>query len=192
MICSDKTGTLTLNDMTVSGYKTARAMCDPPTSGSVENLKDVNALIETGVVCNNAGAETGSATEKALLAFGAKNGLEDIRTSRYSRVGEIPFSSERKYMAVQCEQTTDGATVYFMKGAVEEVVTKCKFYLANGQPQEMGPPARQAVGRACQEMGAKGLRVVGMARGPDKDALAFAGIVGLQDPLRPGKNSNGV
>ena len=73
-----------------------------------------------------------------------------------------------------------------MKGAVEEVVTKCQFYLSNGVPQELNPGARQAVSRASQDMGSRGLRVVGMAKGTDKDSMAFAGIVGLQDPLRPG------
>ena len=73
-----------------------------------------------------------------------------------------------------------------MKGAVEEVVTKCQFYLSNGVPQELNHGARQAVSRASQDMGSRGLRVVGMAKGTDKDSMAFAGIVGLQDPLRPG------
>ena len=85
VICSDKTGTLTMNDMTVSCYRTAGAICNNvlPSGGSGDQLKDVNALIEAGVVCNNAAG----ATEKALLAFGAKNGLAGnaLRSQVYSR-----------------------------------------------------------------------------------------------------------
>ena len=56
------------------------------------------------------GGGGGSATEKALLAFGAKNGLDGsvMRSQTYNRVGEIPFSSERKYMAVQCVKSRYG------------------------------------------------------------------------------------
>ena len=85
-----------------------------------EQWKDVSVLIEVGVVCNNAGRDNGSATEKALLSFGERNGLsaDHLRQAVYNRVGEIPFSSERKYMAVQCQnKTADNSVVYFMKGA---------------------------------------------------------------------------
>ena len=190
VICSDKTGTLTQNDMSVSCDRTAGSILHG--SGVVVDGDghdvDARTLIEVGVVCNNAGDGGGSATEKALVDYGASRGFsaDYLRHQVYSKVGEIPFSSERKYMAVQCQHLADGTTVFFMKGALEEVLSKCAFVLIHGAQTELTAKTRTSLQRAGQEMGAKGLRVIAMAKGQAKDAMVFVGLVGLQDPLRPG------
>ena len=81
---------------------------------------------------------SGSATEKALLKYGVDRGGEKIR-SDYERISELPFSSDRKYMAVQYKHKTssDKGNVYFVKGAVEEVLAKCSLILVHGNSLQL-------------------------------------------------------
>ena len=89
------------------------------------------------MICNNAentdvsgGAASGTATEKALLALAEQFGILSDRGS-HERIQEVPFSSERKFMSVRCRDLTSSLN-YFVKGAPEEVLSRCKFLLKHG------------------------------------------------------------
>ncbi len=89
------------------------------------------------MICNNAenadingGAASGTATEKSLLALAEQYGILSDRGS-HERVQEVPFSSERKFMSVRCRDLTSSLN-YFVKGAPEEVLSRCKFILKHG------------------------------------------------------------
>ncbi len=96
-------------------------------------------LVEVGMICNNAensdingGAASGTPTEKALLALAEQFGILSDRGS-HERIQEVPFSSERKFMSVRCRDLTSSLN-YFVKGAPEEVLSRCKFILKHGNP----------------------------------------------------------
>ena len=213
VICSDKTGTLTANNMVVYCSRTAAnvvgSIHSVEESSSKENDTsgeeiDLTALLEVCMLCNNAqmqklnisneegsrGADrmySGSATEKALLKYGVDRGGEKIR-SEFERISELPFSSDRKYMAVQCQHksNTDERNLYFVKGAVEEILAKCSSILVHGSGLQIAQTLSDAIYSCTQVMASQGLRVLALARGNSPEALQFVGLVGLHDPPREG------
>ena len=142
----------------------------------------------------------GQPTELAMLVAVAKAGLLDPRP-QYKRIKEIPFSSERKRMEVcarpvngrhSCElfqraaSGNDGA-LYFVKGMPEKVLDNCKiFFHRNGTPYPLDEECRTMVLVQSRRMSASGLRVIAVAFGPTMGQLAFAGLMGLEDPPREG------
>ena len=215
VICSDKTGTLTANDMIVKCDRTAgQILGDLQTDN--ESLKntgstslsdtDTEVLLEISVLCNNAQVQSrkhsiagreitdqrgiiysGSATEKALLKFCVERGFEK-RRFEYHRVSEIPFSSDRKFMAVQCQsiKNPDAEKVYFVKGAIEEVLGQCTSVLVRGSSANLSQSQSNLINSSAQSLASKGLRVLGMARGVTLNDLEFVGLMGLHDPPREG------
>ena len=215
VICSDKTGTLTANDMVVKCDRTAgQILGDLQTDN--ESLKntgstslsdtDTEALLEISALCNNAQVQSrkhsiagreisdqrgiiysGSATEKALLKFCVERGFEK-RRFEYHRVSEIPFSSDRKFMAVQCQsiKNPDAEKVYFVKGAIEEVLGQCTSVLVRGSSANLSQSQSNLINSSAQSLASKGLRVLGMARGTTLNDLEFVGLMGLHDPPREG------
>lgn len=184
VICSDKTGTLTRNEMTVQKVVTAQHTIDVGGVGyaPVGDLTDTDGhLVEpagdpvlrlaarAGVLCNDAQLrETegtweieGDPTEAALLVFGAKSGLDREDAERaWPRLDVIPFESERRFMATLHEADTAGAQRIYLKGAPERVLAACTGQLA--------PDGAVAVDRACwqdriAETAAQGLRVLAIA-----------------------------
>ncbi len=213
VICSDKTGTLTKNEITVTriwhydrytevtgeGYETAGEFKQKGLH--IDPVKDnmLLMLLKAGMLCNNAGLRgngqiSGDPTEAALLVAAAKAGLKTERlTSLYRRLHEIPFSSERKMMTT-VNSTPDGRPSAFVKGAPEIVLERCDRILISGKVVRMTAPEKKAILKANHEMTEKALRVLGIAckefpRAPDREeeaehGLVFIGLAGMIDPPR--------
>ncbi|XP_063103846.1 calcium-transporting ATPase type 2C member 2 isoform X3 [Cavia porcellus] len=214
VICSDKTGTLTANEMTVSqlvtsdglraevsgvGYSSAGTVCLLPAKEVLKKFAcvSVGKLVEAGCVANNAviGRNTvmGQPTERALLVLAMKMDLGDIREA-YVRQQEIPFSSAQRWMAVRCRpRAEDQGDVYFMKGAFEEVIRSCTTYNNGGIALPLTPQQEALCLQEERRMGSLGLRVLALAAGPELGSLTFLGLVGIIDPPRDGvKEAVGV
>ncbi|KAF1496503.1 Calcium-transporting ATPase type 2C member 2, partial [Eudyptula minor novaehollandiae] len=207
VICSDKTGTLTANEMTVTRLVTSDGF-QAEVSGvgyngegnvyllpSKEILKEfsnvsVGKLVEAGCVVNNAiirkNSVMGQPTEGALIALAMKMELADIKDI-YVRKKEIPFSSEQKWMAVKCAlKNEDQEDIYFMKGAFEEVIRYCTLYNSGGISLSLTPQQKAFYQQEEKQMGSSGLRVLALASGPELGKLTFLGLVGIIDPPRAG------
>lgn len=187
VICSDKTGTLTQNRMTVVDafgpdealLSTAMALCSDA------------ALDETGTVM-------GEPTEAALVTWAAGKGLDkNALERRLPRIGEAPFDSARKMMSTL--HRAEGGTVrQFTKGAPDEVLKRCTHYLAeDGRIAPLTAAYREKVIAANRGMAARALRVLAAAMRdlpelPVDDSpeqlerdLCFIGLAGMIDPVRP-------
>lgn len=187
IICSDKTGTLTQNKMTV-----------------VEHVSDDEKALETAMaLCSDAeydadaGEAVGEPTECALVNDAAKNGM--IKTQlkeEYVRVGEAPFDSLRKMMST-VHETKDHQIIQFTKGAPDEVLKCCTHAMVNGQKVPMTEEVRTAVLKSNKSMADRALRVLcGACRQWDKmpestepefleQDLTYLGLSGMIDPVRP-------
>lgn len=195
VICSDKTGTLTLNQMTVKGLYTTSA-------GSYEvdneNKKDdfsVDTLVKGMTLCNDTvfsdGKLHGDPTETALVAYARLIGYdsEDLIKSN-PRVGEIPFDSKRKLMST-VHETKDGK-VAFIKGAPDILIEKCTEILDGDKVRKITSDDVKNIKAANSAMAHKALRVLAVAFKKDKleldgleSDMIFVGLVGMIDPPRP-------
>ena len=185
IICSDKTGTLTQNKMTVVDFfgegethlASAMALCN-------------DAEIDTD------GNVTGEPTEAALVVWANKLGLnKNTLKAEWMRVGEAPFDSARKMMST-VHQTADGY-VQYTKGAPDVIIGKCDYYLKNGKPVPITKEYVDQILAANKAMADKALRVLACAERiwEEKPAkyeatfleqkLCFTGLCGMIDPVRP-------
>ena len=205
VICSDKTGTLTQNQMTVQqifagnqdftvsgvGYAPHGEVTPPLTSAARECLL-------AGLLCNEASLEhkegawhvSGDPTEGALIVAAMKAGLEpESNHELYPRLDTVPFESRHQYMA-----TLHGEIIY-LKGAVEKVLDRCTSMSGpDGQPISLD---HEGISQAAIHMAEQGLRVLALASKPaasgqtalHHDDLAadmiFLGLQGMMDPPRP-------
>lgn len=206
VICSDKTGTLTKNEMTVTQIVTADGQHAEVTGvgynrfgevlleGEVihgYNNPSISRVVEAGCVCNDAlirnNTLMGKPTEGALIALAMKMGLDGLQED-YIRKAEYPFSSEQKWMAVKCVHRTqqDKPEVCFMKGAYEQVIKYCTSYHCKGQSLPLVQQQREQYQQEKASMGSAGLRVLALAAGPELGQLTFLGLVGIIDPPRTG------
>ena len=211
VICSDKTGTLTRNEMTVKelwtptgsftvggvGYAPEGELSRNGTELG-ESPTDVKKLLLAGALCNDAALNqengewrvAGDPTEGALLASARKLGVDpDAARREHARVDAIPFESERQYMAT-LNGGTDGQTIY-VKGAPEVVIGRCGS-LADGSPLN----SREVLDRV-EALAARGMRVLALAaRRPSgalselseddvEGGLVLLGLQGMIDPPRP-------
>ncbi|XP_051883919.1 calcium-transporting ATPase type 2C member 2-like isoform X2 [Pristis pectinata] len=205
VICSDKTGTLTANQMTVTRLLTADGIQAEVTGtgyngeGNVHLLPSgelvkafsnvsVGKLVEAGCLCNNAAINNetliGQPTEGALIALAMKMDLDQAEKS-YVRKKEYPFSSEKKWMAVKCvHENQENEEVYFMKGAYEAVIQYCSNYNNGGMPVPLTPQQRAVYIQQQAKLGAEGLRVLTLAVGHELGELTFLGFIGIIDPPR--------
>lgn len=187
IICSDKTGTLTQNKMTV-----------------VEHVADDEKALETAMaLCSDAeydadaGEAVGEPTECALVNDAAKNGM--IKTQlkeEYVRVGEAPFDSLRKMMST-VHETKDHKIIQFTKGAPDEVLKCCTHAMVNGEKVPMTEEVRASILKSNKSMADRALRVLcGACRQWDKmpestepefleQELTYLGLSGMIDPVRP-------
>jgi len=212
-ICSDKTGTLTKNEMTVreiwlADGRDARVTGGGyATQGEIEGVRKgdeaLSLLLDTACLCNNANlvfdaaknrvSITGDPTEACLLVAAAKAG-KDYAALRRGRefVLEIPFSSERKMMSV-CRENGSRYRVY-SKGAAEALLEKCTHSLENGKTVKLTEAAKRGILAANNRMASKALRVLAFAYKDEaekpspksmEDGLTFVGLAGMNDPPRP-------
>ncbi|AYF54465.1 ATPase [Clostridium sp. K25] len=191
IVCSDKTGTLTQNKMTVTKFFTNDKLDD------IKNFKvddtSNKLLIENLVLCNDAtyseSSSTGDPTEVALLNMGANvNIFKDELHSIHRRIDEIPFDSDRKLMTTVNEYGND---LYVMtKGAIDSLLKICTKALINGKEIELTENIKNNIMEASKFMSAEALRVLGTAYKKISDSnklerdLTFIGLVGMIDPPR--------
>ncbi|PIK60461.1 testis secretory pathway calcium transporting ATPase [Apostichopus japonicus] len=209
VICSDKTGTLTKNEMTVTsiftsdgiqaevsgiGYNGVGYVTAKGSTVDARSFPSIGKIVEAGCVCNNAelkdGLLYGQPTEGALLSLAAKMGLGHLRDF-YFRETEHSFSSENKWMAVRCGRRLSHAPppeppVYFMKGALEKVLEKCRWFNNGDSILPLSPKEEKLYQEESREMGFSGLRVLALASGGDLEEMTFLGLVGILDPPREG------
>lgn len=184
IICSDKTGTLTQNKMTV-----------------VEHFGDDEKLLATAMaLCSDAVLDenneaTGEPTECALVNYAYKLGLNKTELSeKFPRVGEAPFDSVRKMMTTLHKK--DDFFVQYTKGAPDEILKKCDSYLEGGKHKPLDEKTKEKILGANKGMADKALRVLAVAlmncdvlpRDCSPEALehnlCFIGLVGMIDPVR--------
>ncbi|KAK1173540.1 calcium-transporting ATPase type 2C member 1-like [Acipenser oxyrinchus oxyrinchus] len=206
VICSDKTGTLTKNEMTVTHIFTSDGLHAEVTgvgyNSSGEVISDgevihgfsnssICKVVEAGCICNDAVIRNntlmGRPTEGALIALAMKMGLDGVQ-QEYVRRAEHPFSSEQKWMAVKCVHQTqqDKPETYFMKGAYEQVIHCCTTYNSKGLTLPLTQQQRELYQQEKTYMGSAGLRVLAFASGLEIGQLTFLGLVGIIDPPRTG------
>ena len=163
-------------------------------------LKNFYNSNKVGSVCNNAQIKDdilfGQPTEGALLAVAMKHGMYNV-SDRYIRVQEYPFSSEQKVMAVKCIPKYESASsqqpqqqqpeeIFFVKGAIEVVLTKCAKYQSFNGVRLLNSDKQQEFLIAAHEIARSGLRIIAMAKGiTTLQDLVFLGFVGICDPPRP-------
>ncbi len=198
VICSDKTGTLTQNIMTV-----VELYSDD--DKKIDDLKALSAhdelLIKTAVYCNDGTVriedgeqkQIGDPTETALIVMGM---LYDVTQQSLvgQRVAEVPFDSDRKLMTTIIEE--NGLTAY-VKGAPDQLLARCTSYYNDGQQLPLDDNMRKQMSAAIAEKSARALRVLGYAvrtlkQLPEKvdsasveTDLTFIGLTGMIDPPRP-------
>lgn len=195
VICSDKTGTLTQNKMTVKKVYTAdgaaqaeQVECDKP---------PYHALILTGVLCNDGAisqeAQIGDPTETALLTFcRLTGGDETALRNAYPRLGELPFDSERKLMSTL--HYMEESYVMLIKGAPDVLLSRCTHIAEGDNSREMKEKDMQAILQKNQEYSAQGLRVLAFGKKnigeqrmltlADEAELTFIGLIAMMDPPR--------
>ena len=211
VICSDKTGTLTQNKMTVEHYYLDGKNI------SADEIDPENPLhkqmLRLSILCNDStnidGQEIGDPTETALINIGDKLGVPAQRVRKaYPRLSEIPFDSDRKLMStlhnlkgkgVACfdaEMAACAAEDFTMvtKGAVDVMLDRVKYIQRNGQLVELTEADKKSIEAANEQYSREGLRVLGMGYKhldgeklltlEDENDLIFLGLIAMMDPPR--------
>jgi len=220
-ICSDKTGTLTQNKMVVQEIRTLHHHFQVTGEGYApegeffnrdqEKIEpathqELNLLLMNGVLCNDGILMMekdwnilGDPTEGALLSLGGKGGIyQENYQNQYKRVGEIPFSSERKRMSVICQGIWEGENeqlLMFTKGSPELILELCESVLEGSETSILTYQQRSQIIAHNNEMAVSGLRVLGFAYKPldqmpsqddhGENNLIWLGLVGMLDAPRP-------
>jgi Ca2+-transporting ATPase len=220
VIASDKTGTLTRNEMTVRALATASGWTEVTGTGYApqgelladgEPLREgaqrteARRLLAAAVLASNAQLREGEGgwsvlgdpTEGALATAARKAGMTPERLdARFVRVGELPFSSERRMMSTAHEDATlEGGLVLFVKGAPDILVSRCTWLRVGDEERALDPARAHAIAKGVDEMAGRALRTLGVAyrRLPGRDpvdesheeSLVWLGLVGMIDPPRP-------
>ncbi len=180
VICSDKTGTLTQNKMTV-----------------LESYgEDTHALALSSYLCNDSrlvdGVWVGDPTETALAEWAIKEGIDLKADKAYPRLGELPFDSNRKRMSTA--HTIEEKSLVLVKGGVDEILAISTHILKNGKVIKLTQKHIEEIHEKNTEMATKALRVLAFAQkeiNPNKvdhdsfeEKLTFMGLVGMMDPAR--------
>jgi len=211
VICCDKTGTLTMNEMTVkriyvdrSFYNVSGFGYSPdgeiiPENKSKSADASLDHLLKASILCNNAGLSKiegkwtvqGDPTEGALLTAAYKKGLpvDEIKKG-LQRIKEIPFDSCKQCM-ITFNEGEEGLVAY-CKGAYSKVSEKCNYIYLNGKEKLFTKAEKENIQEICDQMGNDALRVLAFAYKSVSNDLnssdsnfVFLGIVGMADPARP-------
>ena len=237
VICSDKTGTLTKSEMTIQEVVTASGSmvvtgigyapegdvapdADRDGRPDVEPLSDalrdeVTVVLSGGAMASDAQLSQedgvwrvlGDPTEGAFLVAERKLGTEGSRQGRFTRIGEVPFTSERKLMSVVYADAAHDTTVMLSKGAPDVLLERCTHVRVDGVAQELTPGLREHFTAEITGMSSRALRTLAVAyrdlsddevaaarAGGEGDedrfdqvekGLTLAGVVGIIDPPRP-------
>lgn len=189
VVCSDKTGTLTQNRMTVTRCYVDGRMRDVLELDALQN----RSFLYGFTLCNDAslaeGKRRGDPTELALLDMAARYAIsrEEVEL-RLPRVEEIAFDSERKMMSTLHREHGKGSS--YTKGSPDEILDRCKYIQIDREKKPMNPSYKKEVQKALGELTGKGLRVLALgmrenAIGLEENGLTFLGLVGMVDPVRP-------
>ena len=209
VICSDKTGTLTQNKMTIQRIYDGKELYDVSGTGysPVGDILDksgnksteaVGKILEGILLCNDAIYDpqnetiVGDPTEGAMVVLAHKAGIvKNALEQKYPRLQEIPFDSDRKLMSTF--HSIDGKTVMYTKGAPDELLRRCVSIDLGGKVESLTEEKRQEILSVNQSFAESALRVIGSAyRNMDKvdtsfeseNDLIFTGLVGMIDPPR--------
>jgi Ca2+-transporting ATPase len=215
VICSDKTGTLTQDQMTVRrlwvadklievsgvGYEPRGTFSSEGRPYDPRKDKDVEMLLLAGSLCNDTRLTRGEGgweikgdpTEGALVVLAQKAGLgQGTLTQQFPRIGEVPFSSERKRMTTI--HRFPSSQIALMKGAPEVVLEASGSFARGGKEESLTPQVRERMLDVAHEMAGDALRVLGLAYRnlPDEEGwdesveegMVFVGLVGMIDPPR--------
>ncbi|UZJ56340.1 hypothetical protein CBS101457_005660 [Exobasidium rhododendri] len=199
VVCSDKTGTLTSNEMTVVRcYTVEEGVVDLTVNIPHSHSSALSKVLLVGNICNSShrderGNNVGQATDVAMVNVLRLFGLED-RRPYFKRSREEPFDSEKKYMVVVGGMNMNnrpGEEATYMKGALEMVLEHCSHYLAmDGRRVPLDEASKRRIHAASDELSALGLRVLATAIGPpaasESRSLGFCGLQAMQDPPRVG------
>ena len=197
VVCSDKTGTLTQNKMTVTRCYVNEQVIPISTSNIREQAEIPELFLQGFGLCNDAvipesGRAVGDPTEIALAVMSSNCGVRKAQTeARYPRVAEQAFDSARKMMTTvhQCR-----GLIAFTKGAPDVVLKRCTKIYLGGRIQPLGDLKRRRIQAALEEMSSQALRVLALAMKEgtgDSEALlkerdlVFLGLAGMKDPIRP-------
>ena len=206
VICSDKTGTLTQNKMTVVDYSSPYEKLLATGMALASDAEEVNAGNEVEII--------GEPTEAALVKYASEKGIKKAEVIKdYPRIGEAPFDSGRKMMSTVHHNKLNIAIsegdefisdliskskyVQFTKGAPDVVLKKCTHILENGEIVNLDEEKKKKVNERNLEMASKALRVLSLAirlyddkpnnfdsKELEKD-MVFVGLTGMIDPVRP-------
>ncbi len=193
IICSDKTGTLTLNQMTVKELYSLKA----GSFAAGVQPEDIAAteLVKGMVLCNDTiiGEKLlGDPTETALVAYAQSIGIDATALNQNNvRIDEIPFDSVRKLMST-VNKAEDGKVTAYIKGAPDILISKCSYINDGGKVRKITAKDIEAIKQANHDMAYKALRVLAVATKVEnidvkvlENDMVFVGLVGMIDPPRP-------
>ena len=199
VICSDKTGTLTQNKMTVEKIFINAKTSDLEEMKPEAQNEDLRKLVYANMLCNDTkigkdGTLTGDPTETALVDMAFKLDFDPSIYDRTPRLEEIPFDSDRKLMTTVNEQ--NGKYIVYTKGGVDELLNCCNSYILNGETKHDLENYTKIIRQKNEEMAKEALRVLAcgykeLDHKPTKEDinelekdLTFIGMVGMIDPPR--------